>query len=82
MYIRKSISLQNVIQDILQYEIYSHVPLNKTAQRNPQHCTKLHSKVHNEVRNVLHSKTCSKIEFSLCFGLREIPWLGKHKLLY
>ena len=32
--IRKCISLQNVLKDILQYEIYSPLPLNKTAQQN------------------------------------------------
>ena len=55
MYIQKCISLQNVLYDILQYEIYSPLPSNKTAQRNSQHCTKLRSEVHNEVHNVLHS---------------------------
>ena len=42
----------NVLEDILRYEIYSLLPLNKTVQRNSQHCTKLH----NELRNVLHNK--------------------------
>ena len=32
----------------IQYETYSPLPLNKTAQRNSQQCTKLH----NEVLNV------------------------------
>ena len=31
--IRKCISLQNVLKDILKYEIYSPLPLNKTAQQ-------------------------------------------------
>ena len=34
--IRKCISLQMKLQNILQYEIYSPLPLNKTAQRNSQ----------------------------------------------
>ena len=34
--IQKCISLQMKLQDILQYEIYSPLPLNKTAQRNSQ----------------------------------------------
>ena len=34
--IRKCISLQMILQNILQYEIYSPLPLNKTAQRNSQ----------------------------------------------
>ena len=38
--------------------------INKTAQRNSQHCTKLH----NEMHNVLHNKIYWKIEFSMCFG--------------
>ena len=37
--IRKCISLQNVLQDLLQYEIYYPSPLDKTSQRNSQHCT-------------------------------------------
>ena len=32
--IRKCISLQKVLKDILQYEIYSPLYLNKTAQQN------------------------------------------------
>ena len=35
--------------------------INKTAQRNSQHCTKLH----NEVHNVLHNKFIEKLNF-LC----------------
>lgn len=34
--IRKCISLQMKLQNILEYEIYSPLPLNKTAQRNSQ----------------------------------------------
>ena len=49
---------------ILQYDIYSPLPLIKTAQRNLQHCTKLYNKVHN----VLHDIIDGKIEFLLCFG--------------
>ena len=60
----KCMSLQNVLKDLLQYEIYYPLPLNKTAQRNSQHCTKLH----NEVQNVLHSKVYWKLEFSVCYG--------------
>ena len=48
---------------MLQHEIYSLLLLNKTAQRNSQHCTKLHDEVHN----VLHDKIYLKIAFSLCF---------------
>ena len=55
--------LKNVLQDILQYKIYSPLPLNKTAQRNSQHCTKLYNKVHN----VFHHKIYRKIEF-FCYG--------------
>ena len=62
--IRKCISLQNVLYDILPYEIYSPLLLNRTVQQNSQHCTKLHNKVYN----VLHNKIYWKIEFSLCFG--------------
>ena len=51
--------------------IYFPLSLNKTAQRNSQHCTKLQNEVHNEVHsvvhNVLHSKTYSKNEFCLYF---------------
>ena len=37
---------------MLQYETYSPLHLNKTAQRNLQHCTKLQDEMHN----VLHNK--------------------------
>ena len=37
---------------MLQYEIYSSLPSNKTVQKNSQHCTKLHK----NVRHVLHNK--------------------------
>ena len=50
--IQKCASLQNVLSDLLQYEIYYPSPLNRTAQQNSQHCTKQH----NEVHNVLHNK--------------------------
>ena len=36
---RKCISLQNVFYDILPYEIFSPLPLNKSAQRNSQYWT-------------------------------------------
>ena len=51
----------------VQYEIYYPMTLNKTAQQNSQHCTKLHNEVYNEVHNMLHSKIYWNIEFSLCF---------------
>ena len=47
---------------MLQYEIYSPVPSNKAAQRNSQHCTKMHNEVHNFV---LHNKIIEKLIF-LC----------------
>ena len=63
---------QTVLYDILQYEIYSPFSLNKTAQRNLQHCTKLHNDVHNELHNelhnVLHNIIYWKIDFSLNFS--------------
>ena len=65
--IRKCILSQNVVQDLLQYEIYYPSHLNKTSQRNLQHCTKLRS----EVRNVLHNKIYWKIEFSVCFDFAK-----------
>ena len=53
---------------MLQYEVYSPLPSNKTAQQNSQHCTKLH----NEVYNVLHNKVYCKIDFSLCFDFVKL----------
>ena len=50
---------------MLQYETYSPLHLNKTAQRNSQHCTKLQDEMHN----MLHNKIYWKIDFSLCFDL-------------
>ena len=41
---------------MLQYEIYSPAPSNKTAQRNSQHCTELY----NEVNNYDEVGLCSK----------------------
>ena len=38
------------------YEIYYPLPLNKTAQRNSQHCTKLHNEVHNVLRYKIYWK--------------------------
>ena len=61
--IRKCMLLKNVLQDILQYKIYSPLPLNKTAQRNSQHCVKVYSKVDNVFRHEIYRK----IEF-FCFG--------------
>ena len=40
---------------MLQYEVYSALPSNKTAQENSEHCTKLHNEVPNEVYSVLHN---------------------------
>ena len=57
---------------MLQYEVYSPLPSNKTAQQNSQHCTKLHNEVHNEVYNVLHNKVYCKIDFSLCFDFVKL----------
>ena len=55
------------IYNMLQYEIYSPLSSNKTAQWNSQHCTKLHNKVHNNVgHNALHNKVYLKIDLSLC----------------
>ena len=48
---------------MLQREIYSVVPSNKTAQQNSQHCTKLHIKVHKEERNVLQNNITEKMIF-------------------
>ena len=48
---------------MLQYEIYSPLLSNKTAQRNSQQYTKLYHKVHI----VLHNKVYWKTDFSLCF---------------
>ena len=44
---------------MLQYEIYSPLSSNKTAQRNSQHFTMMH----NEVRNMLHNKIYWKTYF-------------------
>ena len=66
MYIRKhqiskcktqkncKIKLGNVLQDLLQNEMYCSSSLNKTAQQNSQHCTKLHNEV----------QTCCTIKFT------------------
>ena len=51
---------------MLQYEVYSPFPSNKTAKQNWQHCTKLDSEVHN----VLHNKV-------YCFGFVK---QAKHKI--
>ena len=42
---------------MLQFEIYSLLPSNKTKQWNLQHRTKLH----NEVHHVLHKKSYWKL---------------------
>lgn len=36
---------------MLQFEIYSLLPSNKTPQGNLQHCTKLYKEVHMVLRN-------------------------------
>ena len=48
---------------MLEYEIYSPLPSNKTAQQNSQHCTKFYNKVHN----VLYNKIIEKNDFFLSF---------------
>ena len=57
--ITKYIALQNVLQDLFQYDIYYPSPLNKTAQKYSRHCTKLHNKVHN----VFHNKIIENLNF-------------------
>ena len=42
---------------MLQYEIYSPLSSNKTAQRNLQHWTKLYHEMNNEMHNLLHTIT-------------------------
>ena len=51
------------IRNMIQYEIHSVLPLNKTAKQYSQHCTKLH----NEMTTFCTRKLL-KIDFSLCFG--------------
>ena len=63
----KKCTLQYIC-NMLQSEIDSPMPSNKTAQQNSQHYTKLHIEVHKEVYNLLHNKIYWKIDFSLCFG--------------
>ena len=50
--------------EYIESEIYSPLLLIKTAQRSSQHCSRLH----NQVRNVLHNKTYEKLNFLLRFG--------------
>ena len=66
------------IYNKLQHEIYSPSPSSKTAQRNSQHCTKLHNKVHNYGGLSRPSSFCkrffiSKVNFILTFNLKSKP---------
>ena len=45
-------------------KIHSSRHLDKTAQRNSQHCIKLHSELHNELHNMVHTKIEKNIFFA------------------
>ena len=72
-------TLKHIYNMLLQYEIHSPLPSNKTLWEYSQHCTKLHNEVHdcttccaiNFIENLIFlrfvKQAKNKVSISLCF---------------